>query len=520
MQHQPTVFISYSWDNVLHKRWVRSLADRLQEARVAVILDQLVLHPGDSVPAFIENAVRDSDFVLLVATPNYRARANSDRGGVGYEGSVITGEIYQTRNRRKFIPLLRHGDPASALPTWCMGSLWIDFRDDMRFDKQVQELVHSLRGTSELGIEGWTDTPTDVAAATTGLDWTLFLERVEADRYEEIEGYHTRFGWSQSYSELHLPLVFPGREVPQFVSPKDSVTETNWMIRGLLSLRRLVQNNVASDRGNLTHINRLLAEADQYLSHHWDHETGASGVYRDSHGGPRLHPDVRHTTTWLKAKLALGTISIPAAHAAISFVMKHLDISDRRLYTYAEVGSLVSLLRTQPGLRPADVSVRQLRTITKELERVFLDPAHSMRVVTTGELLFVQPGEEHLAPYMTWWALDAAGDLLSRSSNPAVRDIRASAVRGLQALKITLPGDKAGFPMLLSDASPDPLTTAHMLDVLMRTSHSSRQEMGACLRYVFASMRLSATYTRPYLLWSVPVAAETAMKEYGPNFPI
>jgi len=36
----PTVFISYSWDSPGHRDWVRSLADRLMDNGIKVMLDQ------------------------------------------------------------------------------------------------------------------------------------------------------------------------------------------------------------------------------------------------------------------------------------------------------------------------------------------------------------------------------------------------------------------------------------------------------------------------------------------------
>ena len=60
----PRAFISYSWNSEEHKGWVRTLAIRLRENGVETTLDQWHLVPGDQLPAFIERAVRDSDYVL------------------------------------------------------------------------------------------------------------------------------------------------------------------------------------------------------------------------------------------------------------------------------------------------------------------------------------------------------------------------------------------------------------------------------------------------------------------------
>ena len=78
------------------------LATRLRGDGVATVLDQWHLIPGDQLPAFMEKAVRESDYVLLVCTPRYRDRSERRVGGVGYEGDIITGQVLTTRNHRKF----------------------------------------------------------------------------------------------------------------------------------------------------------------------------------------------------------------------------------------------------------------------------------------------------------------------------------------------------------------------------------------------------------------------------------
>jgi hypothetical protein len=101
----PTVFLSYSWDNEEHKAWVKKLAARLRSDGVSVVLDQWELQPGDRLPIFMEAAIRENDFVLIVCTPHYKERSEARQGGVGYEGDIMTGELLGTRNERKFIPL-------------------------------------------------------------------------------------------------------------------------------------------------------------------------------------------------------------------------------------------------------------------------------------------------------------------------------------------------------------------------------------------------------------------------------
>src|SRR4051812_17447790 len=82
MAGTPTVFISYSWDDDDHRSWVSHLAERLKAEGLNVRFDQWYNRPGDDIPAFMETAVRESDFVVVICTPRYKAAADNRVGGV------------------------------------------------------------------------------------------------------------------------------------------------------------------------------------------------------------------------------------------------------------------------------------------------------------------------------------------------------------------------------------------------------------------------------------------------------
>ncbi len=150
MKPPPTCFVSYSHETDDHKAWVRKLAEALSGKHVVVRLDQYDLKPGHDLAHYMESAVRETDFVLQVCTPAYAEKANSNSGGVGYEKGVITGEIVSATPgfREKFIPLLRSGSHAEAVPSFLKNRVFVDFRDDSddAFEKSVEELAHVLHG--------------------------------------------------------------------------------------------------------------------------------------------------------------------------------------------------------------------------------------------------------------------------------------------------------------------------------------------------------------------------------------
>ena len=92
----PKVFISYSRDSEDDKRWVRQLAERLRSDGVDVILDQWDLGLGSDVTEFMEHHLSTSDRVLIICTEEYVRKANTLKGGVGYEHMIITADDHRS----------------------------------------------------------------------------------------------------------------------------------------------------------------------------------------------------------------------------------------------------------------------------------------------------------------------------------------------------------------------------------------------------------------------------------------
>jgi len=145
----PTAFVSYSWDSEDHKAWVRDLAAKLRNDGVDVRLDRWELKPGDQLPSFMETSVRENDFVLIVCTPNYKAKSDHREGGVGYEWDIMTGEAFSGKDPRKFIPVLRAGTWQESSPSWLLGKYGVDLRRDPCSADQYKDLLNTLHGTRE-----------------------------------------------------------------------------------------------------------------------------------------------------------------------------------------------------------------------------------------------------------------------------------------------------------------------------------------------------------------------------------
>ena len=144
-EKSPKIFISYSWDSEEHRKWVRSLSDKLEAEGIKTILDQKDLLPGDEMPLFMERSITESDFVLFICTPRYKAKADKREGGVGYEENIITGEVLNNQNHRKYIPVLAAGTWAESMPAWANGKLGSDLSGSDKYKDEFERLVKTLK---------------------------------------------------------------------------------------------------------------------------------------------------------------------------------------------------------------------------------------------------------------------------------------------------------------------------------------------------------------------------------------
>jgi hypothetical protein len=133
--------MSYSRDSQERVAWVTRLADLLERRReFHVIFDEYDLHGGRDLTHFMERGVR-SDRVVVVVTPEYVRKAEGRHGGVGYESSIISADVLREQLADRVVPVLRLGNNR---PAFLESKVFIDFRDDARFEKACSELIAAL----------------------------------------------------------------------------------------------------------------------------------------------------------------------------------------------------------------------------------------------------------------------------------------------------------------------------------------------------------------------------------------
>ena len=140
IDHNPKVFISYSWKSEEYKARVRRLADKLRGNGVDVTLDQWDLRAGHEMNAFMEMSIREAEKVLILCESEYTARADNRKGGVGKETRIITPDVYEQYQQEKFIPVVME-NPVS-IPTYLKSTMAVFYTTET--EKEYKDLLRTI----------------------------------------------------------------------------------------------------------------------------------------------------------------------------------------------------------------------------------------------------------------------------------------------------------------------------------------------------------------------------------------
>lgn len=149
-QKPPKVFISYSWSTPGHCDRIRSYAERLVNDGIEVILDQWDLSEGQDKNAFMEKMVTDKSVshVLIFSDQEYAKKADHRKASVGTESQIISQEVYNKVDQKKFIPIIceRHENGEPYLPVFLKSRIWIDFSSPESENENWERLLRALHG--------------------------------------------------------------------------------------------------------------------------------------------------------------------------------------------------------------------------------------------------------------------------------------------------------------------------------------------------------------------------------------
>ena len=119
------VFISYAHDDAVHEDRVSQFWRFLRDQGVDAKLDLAAAEQRQDWAQWMTQQVRDADRVLVIASPEYKRRAEGDAGpdegrGVQWEARLIRDRFYaeQQAGLAQIIPVVLPGRSAADIPFW------------------------------------------------------------------------------------------------------------------------------------------------------------------------------------------------------------------------------------------------------------------------------------------------------------------------------------------------------------------------------------------------------------------
>jgi hypothetical protein len=141
----PKLFISYSWSNPEHEKWVIELSTQLRESGVDVILDKWNLKEGQDALVFMEQMVTNPEIhkVAIICDKTYAEKADGRSGGVGTETQIISPKIYAKTDQTKFVVVVcetnENGRP--CLPAYYKSRIYIDLSESESYSSNFEQLL-------------------------------------------------------------------------------------------------------------------------------------------------------------------------------------------------------------------------------------------------------------------------------------------------------------------------------------------------------------------------------------------
>lgn len=292
----PVCFISYAEkDNNID--WILSLAERLRENGVNVRLYEWDKFERLDLPKYMEQRINESDYTVIVCTPEYARKADARIAGVGYETTIITGNLYQMMNYEKVIPILR-GKKDDSIPSYLQSTNYIDMRDDSDFDEKFDELLRTIYKARKYQIPPLGSRP-ELPKRTSNYPGKLPApSKLAEERYKAFGDEIAKDNWIVKKSNGNTPKILLGispldiengkkfdfdeDQIKKYLQPICSSSwDTRTNERGILS---------SSPKGNLR----------SYVLIRWD---GTIEAYDERMmGSPEMNGDNRYKTKLLSIK--------------------------------------------------------------------------------------------------------------------------------------------------------------------------------------------------------------------------
>lgn len=178
------VFLSHSSRD---REFTSSLATDLAESGLRVWLDQWHIRPGESFAEAIDEAIKASQFLLIVMSPDYFKSPWTQQ-----EWQYALGSELETKGIRLIPILYRDCD----IPPLLRSKQWADFRNPDQYRMSLDRLVRDLRaiGTRNAGVAVSTPSPSDVPKVGERVDEldSKSLLALQQSLKEAIEAFRTK----------------------------------------------------------------------------------------------------------------------------------------------------------------------------------------------------------------------------------------------------------------------------------------------------------------------------------------
>lgn len=149
----PTVFLSYAHDDDLHRSAVLEFAIFLETRGIAVTFD--LWHDDVRLDwyAWMLREIQAADFVIVVASPGYRAVGDGAAAGAAHRGvqaetAVLRDLLYRDRATwlRRVLPVVLPGSSPDDLPTFTQPHSASHFIVESLTDPGAESLMRTLTG--------------------------------------------------------------------------------------------------------------------------------------------------------------------------------------------------------------------------------------------------------------------------------------------------------------------------------------------------------------------------------------
>jgi len=210
------VFISYSHDTPIHKSRVLDFAKRLREDGVDARIDQYEESPEQGWPLWMEQQIRDSDFVLVVGSKLYHDRLlGNEVDGVGlgskWEGGILRQHLYEADMKTTgFIPIIFSAEDAEFIPTPLRAFTRYLINGEAGYEKVFRRITNQPKSQKpRLGARRELPTPDTRSGGTMYIGGAINI-----DLWNAANWHGTFFITDENLEDGHIPFLGIGFKNP------------------------------------------------------------------------------------------------------------------------------------------------------------------------------------------------------------------------------------------------------------------------------------------------------------------